>query len=96
MSSHKYKLIDLFAGCGGLSLGLEKAGFESIFFNEIISTYALTYSFNRPNLPKSHGYIGDINKLNEVIANYEHIWGTQLLPTGIFSTITPDLGSSSP
>lgn len=38
MSKNKYTFIDLFAGCGGLSLGLEQAGFESVFFNEIIPT----------------------------------------------------------
>ena len=29
------KSIDLFAGCGGLSLGLEMAGFETVFVNEL-------------------------------------------------------------
>ena len=31
----KLSVIDLFAGCGGLSLGLEQAGFESVYVNEI-------------------------------------------------------------
>jgi len=65
----------MFAGCGGLSLGMEQAGFESIFFNEIIPTFASTYKYNRPNLPESNCFIGDINELNEHIAEFEHIWG---------------------
>lgn len=50
----KHTLIDLFAGCGGLSLGMEHAGFESIFFNEIMPVFASTYQENRKgvcNLP---------------------------------------------
>ena len=40
---NKYTFIDLFAGCGGLSLGLEQAGFEVVFMNEIVDTFASTY-----------------------------------------------------
>lgn len=63
----------MFAGCGGLSLGMEQAGFHSIFFNEIMPVFASTYLFNR-NIPEGHFYIGDINKLNEEIQSYEYIW----------------------
>ena len=68
-----FTLIDMFAGCGGLSLGMEQAGFKSIFFNEIMPVFASTYLYNRA-IPDGHYYIGDINKLNEEIGNYEHIW----------------------
>lgn len=69
----KYTLIDLFAGCGGLSLGMEQAGFSSIFFNEIEPVFASTYLANR-TLPAGHYYIGDINQLNAEIEDYKHIW----------------------
>ena len=70
---NKFTLIDMFAGCGGLSLGMEQAGFTSIFFNEIMPVFASTYLYNR-SIPDGHYYIGDINKLNEDIQQYEHIW----------------------
>lgn len=41
------KFIDLFAGCGGLSLGLEKAGFFPLFVNELNSDAMETYLRNR-------------------------------------------------
>ena len=31
----KYSVVDLFAGCGGLSLGLENSGFDSVYVNEL-------------------------------------------------------------
>ena len=39
--------IDLFAGCGGLSLGLEKAGFIPLYVNEINKDALETYLINR-------------------------------------------------
>jgi len=41
--------IDLFAGAGGLSTGLELAGFEVLFANELMASYAKTLSHNHPS-----------------------------------------------
>ena len=59
------KFIDLFAGCGGLSLGLEQAGFEPICFSEISPEAAATYTSNRPNIKWKEGvnYFPDVRKL---------------------------------
>jgi len=40
--------IDLFAGCGGLSLGLDQAGFETVFVNELHPVAMETFLRNRP------------------------------------------------
>lgn len=40
-------MIDLFAGCGGLSLGMETAGFTPLFVNELNSDAIETYLQNR-------------------------------------------------
>jgi len=42
----KPKYIELFAGCGGLSLGLEAALFELYFANELSPMAAETYAYN--------------------------------------------------
>ena len=68
-----HTFIDLFAGCGGLSLGIEQAGFTTVFFNEIMPVYASTYLKNR-NIPDGHYYIGDINELNNHLGDFSHIW----------------------
>lgn len=38
--------IELFAGCGGLALGMEKAGFETLLANELSPMAAETFAFN--------------------------------------------------
>jgi DNA (cytosine-5)-methyltransferase 1 len=49
-SVRRRSLIDLFAGCGGLSLGFEQAGFAPIFVNELNDDARATYLANRPHL----------------------------------------------
>ena len=59
--------VDLFAGCGGLSLGLEEAGFTPLLFSEINANAAETYMANRRKediIP-----IGDVYSLTD--ANLE-------------------------
>lgn len=45
----KPKLMDLFAGVGGLSLGFEKMGFDIVFANEFDEGIANAYKINHPN-----------------------------------------------
>lgn len=65
MSTQHLKMLDLFAGAGGLSEGLSEAGFHSLFASEIVPVYAQTYQRNHPN---SIVHTADIRELdaNEV------------------------------
>lgn len=55
------KTIDLFAGIGGIRLGFEKAGFKTVFANDIDKNCKVTYdlNFSEPKLDNN-----DIWKLN--------------------------------
>jgi DNA (cytosine-5)-methyltransferase 1 len=53
--------IDLFAGAGGLSTGLEWAGFDVLFANEIMPAYAKTLAHNHP---QSEVCVNDIRSVN--------------------------------
>lgn len=65
----EYKFIDLFAGAGGLSTGLEKAGFSLKFANEINKICAETYLKNRDLNPENI-FVDDLVKLNISINKY--------------------------
>lgn len=45
----KPKVIDLFAGVGGMSLGFEQMGFDVVFANEYDVSIADAYKINHPN-----------------------------------------------
>jgi len=56
--------IDLFAGCGGLSLGMEQAGFKPLLFSEINPQAAETYIANRSHLDIVP--VGDVYNLTDL------------------------------
>ncbi len=68
----KYKFVDLFAGCGGLSLGLQQAGFTPWFVNEIVEQFCNTYKINH-DLDDNHYFVGDIAELNKKLDDYSEI-----------------------
>lgn len=58
---HTYKTIELFAGAGGLAIGLEKAGLDTVLLNEIDKSACDTLKANRPHW---NVQCGDIGKLD--------------------------------
>ena len=56
-----YRSIELFAGAGGLALGLEKVGFEVALLNELDKHAGATLKLNRP---KWNVAVGDIKNLD--------------------------------
>ncbi|MDD2982105.1 MAG: DNA (cytosine-5-)-methyltransferase [Crocinitomicaceae bacterium] len=58
---NKYTVLELFAGAGGLAVGLEKAGMKCIALNEIDKWACQTLRSNRPNWKVLEGDIKDFN-----------------------------------
>lgn len=56
-----YTVLELFAGAGGMALGLEKAGLKSVLLNEIDSHACKTL---RKNRPEWNVVEGDVNKVD--------------------------------
>lgn len=57
----KYKLVELFAGAGGLALGMEKAGFKSVLLNEFDKHACQTLRENRPKWNVIEGDISNVD-----------------------------------
>jgi DNA (cytosine-5)-methyltransferase 1 len=82
------KFIDLFAGCGGLSLGLEQAGFFPLFVNELNSDAMETYLKNRdaqfPHLRKRFhandikSIVSDKDFFNRLFSDLSSQFGQQI------------------
>jgi len=55
-----YKVVSLFAGCGGLDLGFAQAGFQTIWANEYDKTIWETYGYNHKGIKLDKRSIIDI------------------------------------
>jgi DNA (cytosine-5)-methyltransferase 1 len=57
--SHEYGVLELFAGAGGLAVGLEKSGLKCVALNEVDKWACQTLRNNRPNWKVLEGDIKD-------------------------------------
>lgn len=57
-------MVDLFAGAGGMSLGLTDAGFVPVLAVELEEWACETYRANHPELPRDRVLAGDIRKID--------------------------------
>lgn len=64
MGDKKFTVAELFAGAGGLALGLERAGLRTIFLNEIDKDAVATLKKNRPDWNVVSGDVKDISFRN--------------------------------
>ncbi len=60
MRAKKLKTIDLYAGIGGIRLGFDKSGFETVFANDFEPFCKLTYDLNFTGTKLTVGDIGEI------------------------------------
>lgn len=59
MSAQIFKTIDLFAGVGGIRLGFEKSGFQTVYANDFEPNCKITYDLNFKSTPLT---VKDITK----------------------------------
>jgi DNA (cytosine-5)-methyltransferase 1 len=60
MSKKAYKTLDLFAGIGGVRMGFERVGFETVFGNDFDAHCKVTYDANFKDVPLKVADIADL------------------------------------
>lgn len=71
--SKKYRSLDLFAGVGGIRMGFEKAGFETVFGNDFDAYCKITYDLNFKDVPLT---VADISKVKSSdLPNFDILLG---------------------
>ena len=68
--ANKPKMVDFFAGAGGLSCGFTQAGFKVCFANDFEDVCVRTYRYNHPELPSQKVLKEDIRKIVDNIEEY--------------------------
>lgn len=63
VSESSLKMVDLFCGAGGLSLGFTQEGFVTCLANDIQAVCVDTYAHNHPETPRDRIVLGDIKEM---------------------------------
>ena len=63
VGSNRLKMVDLFCGAGGLSLGFLQEGFVAALANDIEPCCIDTYAHNHPETPRKQIILGDIREV---------------------------------
>ena len=71
-ATNKPKMVDFFAGAGGLSCGFSQADYRVCFANDFEDVCVRTYRFNHPELPSASVLKEDIRKIVSNIGDYIH------------------------
>lgn len=88
---HEYKVIELFAGAGGLAVGLEKSGLKCVALNEIDKWACQSLRSNRPNWKVLEGDVKEFS-FKEYKGNVDVVTGG--FPCQAFSYAGKKLGLS--
>lgn len=67
------KMVDLFCGAGGLSLGFTQEGFVTCLANDIQAVCVDTYAHNHPETPRDRIVLGDIKE--QVVDRIDELLG---------------------
>lgn len=70
IQTNKPKVVDFFAGAGGLSCGFTQAGYRVCFANDFEDVCVRTYRYNHPELPSRNVLREDIRKIVANINDY--------------------------
>lgn len=73
MNNKRYKSLDLFAGIGGIKIGFERAGFDTVFGNDFDAFCKVTYDLNSKDVPLT---VADIAKVKSAdLPNFDILLG---------------------
>lgn len=82
VNADSLKMIDLFCGAGGLSLGFTQEGFVTSLANDIQECCVDTYAHNHPETPRNKIILGDVKDVADNIENLVDVSSVDIVVGG--------------
>lgn len=82
VNADSLKMIDLFCGAGGLSLGFTQEGFVTSLANDIQECCVDTYAHNHPETPRNKIILGDVKDVADNIENLVDVASVDIVVGG--------------